>query len=251
MPTKKKPRPDKAPELPANPWPGFESPNRIFYHDRPELPEDVYRKAGRHFTAAAFEEVKATLSPPQNFDLLARLQRAAFDYHFFNAAQAGEVDLIEGNRPKQMARAFEELEEKTAAFLKFCESNPGAFLSVADPPGDWLSLLALLKRFKMKAAAARTRIKTRDPGRPNEIARRIFQTHLLTIFEKARREPMTSRTGINTDKKKGEPYGPAFDFFTAAFRLIGLNLSPNSVNKYLKDTIRKRDKIKPSKLFRK
>jgi hypothetical protein len=246
---RKPPKPAKA-ELPARPWPAYESPERIRYDDRPELPEDVYRETGRHFTPAAFEKVKAALDPPKNFGLLKRLQRATFDYHLFTAAQAGRVDLITLNRPETQARALKKLITQTGDYLQFCEENPGAFLEVADPPEDWIVLLALLRSFKRKAETAREKIELGGGGRPRDMARRAYQTYLLKIYEEAKGEPMTSRTGQETHRNN-EPYGPAFNFFSAAFLLIGANLAQNSFNKYLKDTIQKRENIITSKLFKK
>ena len=246
---KKPPKPAKAPELPARPWPAYESPDRIRYDDdRPELPEEDYKQAERYFTAAAFDKVRAALAPPKNFDLLTRLRRAAFDYYLFTAAQAGRVDLIRLNRPEVQAGALKILITQTADYLHFCEENPGVFYEVAAPfPEDRDTLLALLRSFKRKAETAREQIKPGGGGRPRDMARRAYQTYLSKIYEEAKDEPMTSRTGQETHKNNA-PYGPAFDFFSAAFKLIGANLAPNSFNKYLKDTIRKRDNIMTRKL---
>lgn len=244
MATKHAKRPKRKP---VDLWPDFESPDRIRYGDRPELPEDVYREAGRHFTREALEQVKVALDPPKNFDLLKRLQRAVYDYHLFTAAQEGKIDLIPLNPREAQARAFDELITQTGAYLKFCEANLGTFLSVADPPEDWVFLLALLADFKRKAEAARQQIKFNKTGPARDIARRAYQAYLLKTYEEARREPMTSRTDSYLEK----PYGPAFDFFSAAFLLVGLNRAPNSINSYLKATNRKRENISTSKLFKK
>jgi hypothetical protein len=235
---------------PVELWPAYESPERIRYDDRPELPEDVYKNAGRHFTREAFEQVKAALDPPKNFDLLKRLRRAVYDYHLFAAAQDGKNDLIPANPREAQGRAFDGLIAQTRAYLEFCEANLGAFLSVEAPPEGWLFLLALLADFKRKAEAARQQIKLNKTGPARDIARRAYQTYLLKFYEEARRAPMTSRTNSYYLHLK-KAYGPAFDFFSAAFLLVGLNLAPNSINTYLKATIRKRDKITTSKLFTK
>ena len=98
----------KRPKLkPVDLWPAYESPERIEYNDRPELPEEDYRQAERYFTAATFDKVRTALDPPKNFDLLTRLRRATFDYFLFTAAQAGRVDLIWLNRPEAQAKAFD------------------------------------------------------------------------------------------------------------------------------------------------
>jgi len=219
-------------------WPPFNSPNRIHYpDDRPDLDLDTYNQAKRHFTQQAFTEVEKALSPPEDYDLLSRMRKAVFDFHFYENQETS---------PKVGKQKLGEFIGLIEQLQNFIEKNPQTLVNVArkSQAENAKLLVSLLIHFKDDAEQLRDGLAVKK-GRKMNIALRVYQTHLLLIYESCGKRA-TSRTGTDT-YKDNKPYGPAYDFFRAAFKLIGQNYSDHSINKYLKDTIRKRDKIKPSK----
>jgi len=198
-------------------WPDYNSKDRIEYVDRPPLPEDVYIEVGKYFTDANYQNIKDVLKPPKDFDLINRIRRAVYEYWWIKASGEGKIDIITLQRPKEQKEAIEEIIRRTEEYLKYCENNAGVFLHVLNErPNDWKDLVEILLKISVNGPVVLEAVPRSKPGprrRDDHIGYRI---HLLLIFEAAKNKKITSITDPETQQPRGE----AFEFFSAAFKLI-------------------------------
>jgi hypothetical protein len=231
---------------PVELWPSWESPDRLDY--LPKYPRALYDQARALFTADNIEAASDALNPPDGFDLIGQLQRATYHYFWLKAGRKGDTGFIDLLPKSEQTKKLDDLIKKTDALLSICEKRPGYISSLvkeyADPDGleaSWdftQGLAGALKHLKDGAEAEKVKIKKRKEKK-EDIARRVFCAHLLVIFETA-----TETTATTTED------GPAHNFFSVCFQnFIDPKIGDDSTLKYLKNSIRDRDKIKASPLF--
>ena len=98
----------------------------------------------------------------------------------------------------------------------------------------------MLRAMSFEAQVQNNEIIKRKKGRPTDSPCQGYCWELYSIFLSSTGHPPTSRTNPYGNTK---PYGPAFEYFSSGFELLGQNLSFHTVQKYLKDTIKIRNKF--------
>jgi hypothetical protein len=215
----------------VDPWPPYDSPERVSYPDRWPLPESLHNEIRRRLTPEAVEKISRVLGAPEGFPLVERLRRAVYEYHHLS------TDLLchlEGaDKHKALKKIKAPLRALRAALREFpsqyMEELYGDVLRRGNPsPGsDLAAVLADLKNRINKAD------KPRKPGPPYNHPRNVFFALLLAIYEDA-----TGEKARSTNPETGKP-GKAFRFFKTTHNLLLEKTSDETINRFLKPSARK------------
>lgn len=220
-------------------WPEFDG----------QIPKAAYEQARENFTRDNLQAAADILKPKADFDLTGRLRRAVFLYYFLKAGRKGDNAALSDLMPRgAQKKALSDVIKKTSALLSLCEKKPEFVANIVreyddrDGASDAYAFsqrfIADLKYLEKMARTRRAKLKS-DTGNKDDIARRVFCANLLMIYEDATGRPATATHD-----------GPAHSFFSCCWDFINFEISDESTFKYLKDTIRGRDKIKESPLFK-
>jgi hypothetical protein len=214
---------------PVDPWPPFDSPERVTYADRWPLPQAVYNEARVKFTPENIEKIRRVLNPPDDFALEERLRRAVYEFHHI----AADLLCHLGQKPKKVALA--KIKGPVENLLGLIESKPYHFAELyAGSFEVGHDLAEILKDLKKRIDQAKTPTKL---GRQYNHPRKVFFALLLACHEDA-----TGREAkaANLETRK---LTPAFRFFQTAHNLLIEEAGDENINQFLKPPARRRARV--------
>lgn len=224
-------------------WPAYKSKDRISYSDLPEFSPERYAEIGKHFTVRQFRNVEDALGAPAGFNLLSKMRRAVYLYHFTEAARASEIGLLRYLPKNKRVKTVATLLKNTESYLAFIFTNEKAFLALSSQrrvEALQLNLIGFIEDAKRKHAALEAEI---DPGRVFA-AWQIYFGAIALIYEAAHDQ----RAKIHRKDVK-LLYGPFLEFARECLTLIGLSMSDENIRSALRKFEKKREQIMQSPIY--
>jgi len=175
------------------------------------------------------------LETKPGYDLRGKLHRAACNYYFHVENKTGKHTPLETGPLEKKKRSVRKVAEATREYFDFVSKHSCVMVGLMHDD-TVTNLMATLKAIEVRADNYAESVAPRKKDR--DLAMGAFMSTLLLIYEEATGRGMTSRTDGS------RPYGPAFDFVKSCLPLVGLTLGNESIQKWLKDTIKKRPLIK-------